>query len=151
MPDALPDDAPAATLRSAGRRVTAPRLAVYAAVADHGHLDAEGVRRAVRGRLGSVSTQTVYDALGVLCELELLRRIEPAHSPALYETRVSDNHHHVVCRDCGAVADVDCAVGAAPCLDPGTTHGFVVDEAEVTYWGLCPACQSIPSEGAAAA
>ena len=150
MPADLQADALAATLRAAGKRVTAPRLAVYAAVADHGHLDADGVARAVRGQLGSVSTQAVYDALAVLCELDLPRRIEPARSPARYETRVADNHHHVVCRDCGAVADVDCAVGAAPCLGPRSAHGFVVDEAEVTYWGLCPACQSIP-EGAAAA
>lgn len=144
MPDVLNADALATALRTAGRRVTTPRLAVYAAVAAHGHLDADGVGRAVRGELGSVSTQTVYDALGVLCELELLRRIEPAHSPALYETRVADNHHHVICRGCGAVADVDCAVGDAPCLEPSSARGFVVDEAEVTYWGLCPACQPTP-------
>jgi Fur family transcriptional regulator, stress-responsive regulator len=144
VPDVLDADALATALRAAGRRVTTPRLAVYAAVASHGHLDADGVGRAVRGELGSVSTQTVYDALGVLCELELLRRIEPAHSPALYETRVADNHHHVICRGCGAVADVDCAVGDAPCLEPSSARGFVVDEAEVTYWGLCPACQPTP-------
>ena len=144
MPDVLDADALATALRAAGRRVTNPRLAVYAAVASHGHLDADGVGRAVRGELGSVSTQTVYDALGVLCELELLRRIEPAHSPALYETRVADNHHHVICRGCGAVADVDCAVGDAPCLEPSSARGFVIDEAEVTYWGLCPACQPTP-------
>jgi Fur family transcriptional regulator, stress-responsive regulator len=144
VPEVLDADALAIALRGAGRRVTTPRLAVYAAVAAHGHLDADGVGRAVRGELGSVSTQTVYDALGVLCELELLRRIEPAHSPALYETRVADNHHHVICRGCGAVADVDCAVGDAPCLEPSSARGFVVDEAEVTYWGLCPACQPTP-------
>jgi Fur family transcriptional regulator, stress-responsive regulator len=144
VPEVLDADALAIALRDAGRRVTTPRLAVYAAVAAHGHLDADGVGRAVRGELGSVSTQTVYDALGVLCELELLRRIEPAHSPALYETRVADNHHHVICRGCGAVADVDCAVGDAPCLEPSSARGFVIDEAEVTYWGLCPACQPTP-------
>jgi Fe2+ or Zn2+ uptake regulation protein len=144
VPEVLDADALAIALRGAGRRVTTPRLAIYAAVAAHGHLDADGVGRAVRGELGSVSTQTVYDALGVLCELELLRRIEPAHSPALYETRVADNHHHVICRGCGAVADVDCAVGDAPCLEPSSARGFVVDEAEVTYWGLCPACQPTP-------
>jgi Fur family transcriptional regulator, stress-responsive regulator len=144
VPEVLDADALAIALRGAGRRVTTPRLAVYAAVAAHGHLDADGVGRAVRGELGSVSTQTVYDALGVLCELELLRRIEPAHSPALYETRVADNHHHVICRGCGAVADVDCAVGDAPCLEPSSARGFVIDEAEVTYWGLCPACQPTP-------
>jgi Fur family transcriptional regulator, stress-responsive regulator len=144
VPEVLDADALAIALRGAGRRVTTPRLAVDAAVAAHGHLDADGVGRAVRGELGSVSTQTVYDALGVLCELELLRRIEPAHSPALYETRVADNHHHVICRGCGAVADVDCAVGDAPCLEPSSARGFVIDEAEVTYWGLCPACQPTP-------
>jgi Fur family transcriptional regulator, stress-responsive regulator len=144
VPEVLDADALAIALRGAGRRVTTPRLAVYAAVAAHGHLDADGVGRVVRGALGSVSTQTVYDALGVLCELELLRRIEPAHSPALYETRVADNHHHVICRGCGAVADVDCAVGDAPCLEPSSARGFVIDEAEVTYWGLCPACQPTP-------
>jgi Fe2+ or Zn2+ uptake regulation protein len=149
VPEVLKPDALTATLHGAGKRVTAPRLAVYAAVAAHGHLDADAIGRAVRAELGSVSTQTVYDALGVLCELDLLRRIEPAHSPALYETRVADNHHHVVCRHCGAVADVDCAVGEAPCLDPSSTHGFVVDEAEVTYWGLCPACQPTPGGAAA--
>jgi Fe2+ or Zn2+ uptake regulation protein len=149
MPEVLKSDALAATLHSAGKRVTTPRLAVYAAVATHGHLDADAIGRVVRDELGSVSTQTVYDALGVLCELDLVRRIEPAHSPALYEARVADNHHHVVCRHCGAVADVDCAVGEAPCLDPSSTNGFVVDEAEVTYWGLCPACQTIPGGAAA--
>jgi Fur family transcriptional regulator, stress-responsive regulator len=136
-----PDDL-AARLRGAGLRVTAPRLAVYEAIVGAGHLTADRVGDEVRARLGSVSTQTVYDALGVLCELELLRRIQPAQSPALFEARAGDNHHHVVCRTCGAVADVDCEVGHAPCLVAADTHGFVVDEAEVTFWGTCPACAS---------
>jgi Fur family transcriptional regulator, stress-responsive regulator len=95
----------------------------------------------VRGRLDSVSTQAIYDVLSALARAGLARRIEPAGSPALYEHRVGDNHHHVVCRVCSAIADVDCVVGEAPCLEPTASHGFVVDEAEVTFWGLCPACQ----------
>ena len=135
-------DAVASRLREAGMRVTSTRVAVYEELHDAGHLDADAVAERVRGRLGGVSRQTVYDALRVLQELELVRRIEPAGSPAaLYETRVADNHHHVVCRRCGAVTDVDCAVGTAPCLDASDTHGFAIDEAEVTFWGLCPACQ----------
>ena len=130
------------TLRSAGLRVTAPRLAAYDAVAAAPHCDADAVLSAVRRRLGKASTQGVYDALRVLTEQGLLRRIEPAGSPARYETRIGDNHHHVVCRSCGTTGDVDCAVDAAPCLDASDTHGFVIDEAEVTYWGLCPACQN---------
>ena len=143
MPDATkPDDAVADRLRAAGMRVTSTRIAVYGELRDSGHLDADTIAERVRDRLGGVSRQTVYDALRVLQELDLVRRIEPAGSPAaLYETRVQDNHHHVVCRRCGAVTDVDCATGAAPCLDATDTHGFVIDEAEVTFWGLCPACQ----------
>ncbi|MEA2448263.1 MAG: Fur family transcriptional regulator, stress-responsive regulator [Thermoleophilaceae bacterium] len=143
MPEAATNDSVAERLRASGMRVTSTRLAVYGELLDAGHLDADGVAERVRERLGGVSRQTVYDALRVLCELELVRRIEPAGSPAaLYETRVADNHHHVVCRRCGAVTDVDCATGAAPCLDASATHGFVIDEAEVTFWGLCPACQN---------
>ena len=143
MRDAATPDSIAAHLRSAGMRVTSTRLAVYHELHGAGHLDADTVAERVRARLGGVSRQTVYDALRVLCELELVRRIEPAGSPAaLYETRVADNHHHVVCRRCGAVTDVDCATGTAPCLDASDTHGFVIDEAEVTFWGLCPTCQS---------
>lgn len=108
------------------------------------HLTADQVAAAVRTRLGSVSTQAVYDVLGALAGVGLLRRIEPAGSPALYERRVGDNHHHVVCRSCGAVADVDCVVGEMPCLQPGAAAGFVVDEAEVTFWGLCPSCLPAP-------
>ena len=132
----------ATALRAAGLRVTAPRLGVYAAVAAHPHCDAETVRAAVRSQLGRVSTQGVYDALRVLTEQGLLRLIEPAGSPARYETRTGDNHHHVVCRACGTTGDVDCAVNAAPCLEASNTHGYVIDEAEVVYWGVCPACQS---------
>jgi Fur family transcriptional regulator, stress-responsive regulator len=107
-----------------------------------GHLDVEEITERVRRRIDSVSTQAVYDVLGALARAGLARRIEPAGGPARYEARAGDNHHHVVCRGCGQVVDVDCALGAAPCLDPGATHGFEVDEAEVTFWGLCPDCQA---------
>jgi Fur family ferric uptake transcriptional regulator len=128
-------------LRSRGLRVTRPRLAVLEVLVDHqGHLGVDQIAERVRVRLASVSTQAVYDILGALSRVGLARRIEPAGSPAKFEARVGDNHHHVVCRSCGAIGDVDCAVGAAPCLDPMETHGFVIDEAEVTYWGLCPGC-----------
>ncbi|WP_027342555.1 Fur family transcriptional regulator [Hamadaea tsunoensis] len=130
-------------LRSVGLRVTRPRLAVLDVLTGGGHFEVDEVTRLVRDRLDSVSTQAVYDVLGALSRAGLARRIEPAGSPALYEARTGDNHHHVVCRGCGEVADVDCTVGSAPCLDPNTAHGFEVDEAEVTFWGLCPACQSL--------
>ena len=120
--------------------MTAPRVAVLAQFAPGSHLTAERVAAGVRERLGSVSTQAVYDVLGALTGAGLVRRIEPAGSPALYETRTGDNHHHVVCRSCGAVADIDCVVGEAPCIEPAHAAGFVVDEAEVTFWGLCPVC-----------
>jgi Fur family ferric uptake transcriptional regulator len=129
-------------LRSAGLRVTRPRLAVLDVLRDGGHLEVDEIATRVRDRLDSVSTQAVYDVLGALSRAGLARRIEPAGSPARYEARVGDNHHHVVCRGCGVIADVDCTVGQAPCLDPNNAHGFEVDEAEVTFWGLCPACQS---------
>jgi Fe2+ or Zn2+ uptake regulation protein len=129
-----------ADLRAAGLRVTAPRVAVLTEITAGSHMTAEQVTGAVRERLGAVSTQAVYDVLAALSAAGLLRRIEPAGSAALYETRTADNHHHVVCRSCGAVADVDCAVGEAPCIEPGHAAGFLVDEAEVTFWGLCPAC-----------
>ena len=106
-----------------------------------GHPDTEAIAGAARERLGAVSTQAVYDSLRALTEAGLLRRIEPAGSPARYETRTGDNHHHVVCRRCGVARDVDCAAPAAPCLDPVDALGFVVDEAEITFWGLCPDCQ----------
>jgi Fe2+ or Zn2+ uptake regulation protein len=128
-------------LRAAGLRVTAPRVATLQVLSGHPHADAETVTRAVRERLGTVSTQAVYDVLHALTGAGLVRRIEPAGSPARYERRVGDNHHHLVCRRCGAMKDVDCATGAASCLDPSDAAGFVIDEAEVTYWGLCPRCQ----------
>jgi Fe2+ or Zn2+ uptake regulation protein len=129
-------------LRSRGLRVTRPRLAVLDVLAGGGHLEVDEITRRVRQRLDSVSTQAVYDVLGALSRAGLSRRIAPAGSPARYEARVGDNHHHVVCRGCGEIADVDCATGSAPCLDPHTAPGFEVDEAEVTFWGLCPACQA---------
>ncbi|MBQ1045481.1 MULTISPECIES: Fur family transcriptional regulator [unclassified Micromonospora] len=129
-------------LRSRGLRVTRPRLAVLDVLSAGGHLEVDEITRRVRQRIDSVSTQAVYDVLGALSRAGLSRRIEPAGSPARYEARVGDNHHHVVCRGCGEIADVDCAVGSAPCLDPNVSHGFELDEAEVTFWGLCPACQS---------
>jgi Fur family ferric uptake transcriptional regulator len=129
-------------LRSRGLRVTRPRLAVLDVLAGGGHLEVEEIAAQVRGRLDSVSVQAIYDVLGALARAGLARRIEPAGSPARYEARTGDNHHHIVCRGCGTVADVDCAVGDAPCLDPSATHGFELDEAEVTFWGLCPACQA---------
>jgi Fur family ferric uptake transcriptional regulator len=135
----LPVD-PTAALREAGLRVTGPRVAVLTALGAHPHADTETLADAARAELGTVSTQAVYDVLRALTEAGLARRIEPAGSPARFELRVGDNHHHVVCRVCGSIADVDCAVGERPCLTASETHGFVVDEAEVTYWGLCPEC-----------
>jgi Fur family ferric uptake transcriptional regulator len=129
-------------LRTRGLRVTGPRLAVYRAVRElPGHPDVESITAHVREQLGTISTQAVYDGLSTLAAAGLLRRIEPAGSPARYETRVGDNHHHVVCRVCGTAQDIDCEVGAAPCLDPGATGGFSIDEAEITFWGICPSCQ----------
>ena len=127
-------------LRRVALRVTAPRLAVLAAVADHPHTDTDTVLGLVRATLGTVSHQSIYDVLRALTEAGLLRRIQPMGSVARYETRVGDNHHHLVCRTCGAIADVDCAVGAAPCLTAADDRGFALDEAEVIYWGLCPSC-----------
>lgn len=139
-------DEHAAQLRAAGLRVTAPRLAVFAAVDATPHIAADVVATRVRERLGTTSTQTVYDALHALVRAGLFRRIEPAGHPARYETRTGDNHHHVVCRNCGAVADVDCAVGSAPCLQAAIDHGYLIDEAEVTYWGLCPTCREAAAD-----
>jgi Fur family ferric uptake transcriptional regulator len=133
------------SLRDAALRVTAPRKAVLAAVYDHPHADTETLLAATRTRLGSVSHQAVYDVLRALTDAGLVRRIQPAGSVARYEARVGDNHHHVVCRSCGAVSDVDCAVGAAPCLTASDDAGFTIDEAEVVYWGLCPACRASPA------
>ena len=132
----------AAGLRNAGLRVTASRLAVLAEVAEGDHVTADQVAAAVRHRVGTISIQAVYDVLSALTRAGLTRRIEPAGSPARYETRVGDNHHHVVCRSCGAIADVVCAVGDPPCGLPADASGFVIDEAEITFWGLCPACQT---------
>lgn len=129
-----------ALLRAADLRVTRPRVAVLAMVADNPHSDTDTIATAVRRDLGSVSTQAVYDVLRALTEAGLVRRIEPAGSPARFETRVGDDHHHLVCRACGAITDVSGAVGEAPCLDVQDSRGFDLDEAEVTYWGSCPAC-----------
>ncbi|HEY2670398.1 MAG TPA: Fur family transcriptional regulator [Rugosimonospora sp.] len=130
-------------LRSRGLRVTRPRLAVLEILGRGGHLDVDEITKLVRADLEAVSVQTIYDVLGALARAGLARRIEPAGSPARYEARTGDNHHHIVCRGCGQIADVDCAIGEAPCLDPSTAHGFELDEAEVTFWGLCPACQKL--------
>lgn len=127
-------------LRAAGLRVTRPRVAVLDAVGAHPHADTDTVIRAARAGLGEVSHQAVYDVLRVLTDAGLVRRIQPAGSVARYETRTGDNHHHVVCRGCGSVADVDCAVGETPCLTASDDHGFRIEEAEVVYWGTCPAC-----------
>jgi Fur family transcriptional regulator, stress-responsive regulator len=129
-----------AQLRAASLRVTKPRLAVFQALLDHPHVDTDTVIALVRADHPTVSHQAVYDVLRALTNVGLVRRIEPAGATARYETRVSDNHHHVVCRSCGAIADVDCAVGHAPCLTASGDHGFVIDEAEVVYWGTCPDC-----------
>jgi Fur family transcriptional regulator, stress-responsive regulator len=129
-------------LRGAGLRVTAARVAMLEAVRTGDHLDVEAIASRVRDRVGHVSLQAVYEALHALTAAGLIRRIEPAGSPARYEGRVMDNHHHVVCRSCGRVADVDCATGEAPCLTASDDHGFSIDEAEVVYWGLCPDCST---------
>ncbi len=132
-------------LRESSLRVTRPRLAVLAAVHEHPHLDTEGLIRRVRAELDTVSHQAVYDVLRALTDAGLVRRIQPAGATARYETRVGDNHHHVVCRSCGAIADVDCAVGHTPCLTASDDQGFSVDEAEVVYWGTCPDCSTARS------
>ena len=128
-------------LRSAGLRVTRPRLAVLGVLAQHPHVDAETIATAARAVHPSISPQAVYGVLRALAGSGIARRFEPAGAPALYELRVGDNHHHLVCRECGVVADVDCVVGAAPCLAPSDAAGFAVDEAEVVFWGLCADCQ----------
>jgi Fe2+ or Zn2+ uptake regulation protein len=127
-------------LRGAGLRVTAARVALLQTVRDGDHLGVEAIAAGVRERVGHVSVQAVYEALHALTAAGLIRRIEPDGSPARFEGRVGDNHHHVVCRSCGLVADVDCAVGEVPCLTASDAHGFSIDEAQVIYWGLCPAC-----------
>ncbi|WP_132148353.1 Fur family transcriptional regulator [Kribbella antiqua] len=132
-------------LRAAALRVTRPRLAVLGAVHAHPHADTDSIIGAVRNDLPEVSHQAVYDSLHTLTAAGLVRRIQPLGSVARYESRVGDNHHHVVCRSCGAIADVDCAVGHAPCLTASDDHGFVIDEAEVIYWGLCSDCSAVRS------
>ena len=127
-------------LRAASLRVTQPRLAVLDAVRAQPHLDTRALIQAARARLGAVSHQAVYDVLRALVDSGLVRRIQPDGFDARYEARVGDNHHHLVCRDCGAIADVDCATGAAPCLTPVADADFVIDEAEVVFWGRCPSC-----------
>ncbi|WP_298462378.1 Fur family transcriptional regulator [uncultured Cellulomonas sp.] len=140
---------PASALRAAGLRVTGQRVAVLASLVDARdaaqHLSAAQVAAAARSRTEGISTQAVYDCLDALTDAGLVRRIEPAGRPALFEARVGDNHHHLVCRDCGYTVDVDCTHGAAPCLTPDVDHGFVVDEAEVVFWGRCAACAATPS------
>lgn len=128
-------------LREAGLQVTAQRLAIYAAVCRLPHAIADEIAEHVRAGIGSVSRQAVYDALAVMVKIGLIRRIQPAGSPARYENRV-DNHHHLICRRCGATHDINCAIGRAPCLVAENDHGFAIDEAEVIYWGTCPACRS---------
>jgi Fur family transcriptional regulator, stress-responsive regulator len=138
-------------LRSADLRVTRPRVAVLAAVHERPHADTDSIIDAVRDDVGDVSHQAVYDVLRALTTAGLVRRIQPSGSVARYEARVRDNHHHVVCRSCGAIADVDCAVGDAPCLEPsdpdGLLDGYSIDEAEVIYWGLCPDCSTSQTSG----
>jgi Fe2+ or Zn2+ uptake regulation protein len=129
-----------AQLRAVSLRVTRPRLAVLAALRDNPHVDTDTVIALVRAEIPTVSHQAVYDVLRALTGTGLVRRIQPAGAIARYESRVGDNHHHVVCRSCGAIADVECAVGHTPCLTASDDHGFVIDEAEVVYWGRCPDC-----------
>jgi Fur family transcriptional regulator, stress-responsive regulator len=131
---------PAELLRQHGLQVTAQRLAVLRAVSGRPHTTADGVAEAVRAEIGAISLQSVYDALGVLVGEGIIRRIQPAGSPARFEARVGDNHHHLICRICGRVVDVDCAVGFAPCLTAADDMGYEIDEAEVAYWGRCPDC-----------
>ena len=142
-------DAPAELLRQHGIQVTAQRLAVLRAVSLHPHGTADVVAEAVKAEIGAISLQAVYDALNVLSAANLIRRIQPAGSPALYEDRIGDNHHHLICRICGRVVDVDCAVGRAPCLEAKHDNGYEIDEAEVAYWGRCPDCvaRDLPPKG----
>ena len=132
-------------LRGATLRVTRPRLAVLTAVHDHPHADTDSIIGVVRKDVGEVSHQAVYDVLRALTAAGLVRRIQPSGSVARYESRTGDNHHHIVCRSCGVVADVDCAVGTTPCLTASDDHGFAIEEAEVVYWGLCPDCSTASS------
>ncbi|MFL3660057.1 MAG: Fur family transcriptional regulator [Opitutales bacterium] len=131
---------PAEMLRGRNVPVTVQRLAVMRAVSGNPHSTADVIAEEVRIQIGSISRQAVYNVLGVLAEKGLIRRIQPAGSPALYEDRVGDNHHHIICRDCGSVADVDCAIGDTPCLTASNNSGYLIDEAEVIFWGTCPQC-----------
>lgn len=142
---------PTDVLRAAGLRVTAPRTIVLRALAERPHAPADALIAAARDELGAVSTQGVYNVLRDCCDAGIVRRIQPAGSAALYELRVGDNHHHMVCRRCSSVHDVDCAVGEAPCLEPADRLGFVVDEAEVVFWGVCATCQVAGGEDSEAA
>jgi Fur family ferric uptake transcriptional regulator len=139
---------PASLLRKHGVHVTAQRLAVLRAVLGHPHCTAEEATEHIRAEIGTISRQAVYDALGTLSDHGLIRRIEPAGSPALYECRVGDNHHHLICRICGKTADVDCAIGNAPCLTPSDAAGYQIDEAEVIFWGKCPECVAANQQSA---
>jgi Fe2+ or Zn2+ uptake regulation protein len=142
---------PAELLRDRGIQVTAQRLAVLRAVATQPHITADGVAELVRAEIGAISLQSVYDALGMLVGTGLIRRIQPAGSPARFEDRVGDNHHHLICRVCGRLVDVDCAAGTAPCLTAADGQGYEIDEAEIAYWGRCPDCVAKTDAPAAAA
>ena len=135
-------DGPDQLLRQHGLQVTAQRIAMLGAVSTRPHATADELAAEVRHGIGSISRQSVYDTLGVLVDKQLIRRIQPAGSSARYERRVGDNHHHLICRSCNTVVDIDCAVGEVPCLTADDDHGFVIDEAEVIYWGYCPACRA---------
>jgi Fe2+ or Zn2+ uptake regulation protein len=142
----VPNDA-AELLRQRGIQVTAQRLAVLRAVSGHPHITADAVATSVRAEIGAISLQSVYAALGVLVGEGLVRRIQPAGSPARFEDRVGDNHHHLICRTCGCMVDVDCVVGSAPCLSAVDEKGYEIDEAEVVYWGRCPECVAAGDQG----
>jgi Fur family ferric uptake transcriptional regulator len=133
---------PAALLREQGLQVTAQRLAILRAVSNRPHGTADAIAEDVRADIGAISRQAVYDALGMLAQKGLIRRIQPAGSPARYEARIGDNHHHLICRKCGKTVDVDCAIGETPCLTAVEDSGFQIDEAEVVYWGTCPECRA---------
>ncbi len=137
---------PAEHLREHGVQVTAQRLAILRAVSSRPHSTADDIEEVVRAEIGAISRQAVYDALATLTDRGLIRRIQPARSPARYEDRVDDNHHHIVCRGCGRTVDVDCAVGSRPCLQAMDDHEFTIDEAEVIYWGYCPSCRTASAD-----
>ena len=145
MTSAAPHQQHEQSLREVGLRVTRPRVAVLDAVRRLPHADTDSIINAARAVLGELSHQAVYDVLRALTDAGLVRRIQPSNSVARYESRVGDNHHHVVCRSCGTIADVDCAVGETPCLTAADNSGFVIDEAEVIYWGTCPSCAAQPA------